>query len=70
VGVSTIKVAISALEYQRCKDAHMFPNDLKANKTLRKYDCVCQIEAAVKHNQSKKVAEAQSLKVSGSLLGK
>lgn len=69
MGVSTIKAVISALEYQRRKDAHLYPNDIEADKPLRKDDRIRKIEAAVKHNQPKKVAEAQSLKAAGSSLG-
>ncbi|KAI0073663.1 hypothetical protein K474DRAFT_1602967 [Panus rudis PR-1116 ss-1] len=70
VGRSAISQAISALERHRSENAHLYKADREAQVPLRLDNRVRAFEEAAKHNEPKRIAQAQVLKASGTSAGK
>ncbi|KAF8515912.1 hypothetical protein JB92DRAFT_3114490 [Gautieria morchelliformis] len=66
VGRSVIQGAITALERERCRDAHLYRNVPEAAIPLRNDDRIRRVEASVKHREPERAAKSQTLKAAGS----
>ncbi|KAI0072908.1 hypothetical protein K474DRAFT_1711186 [Panus rudis PR-1116 ss-1] len=65
VGKSAIVQAISALESHRVENAHLYKADRDAQVPLRTDNCVRAFKNAAKHNEPKRIEQAQVLKAAG-----
>ncbi|KAI0073131.1 hypothetical protein K474DRAFT_261907 [Panus rudis PR-1116 ss-1] len=65
VGKSAIAQAISALESHRSENAHLYKADRDAQVPLRTDNRVRAFENAAKHNEPKRIEQAQVLKAAG-----
>lgn len=70
VGHSTIQSIINALQWERNRNAHLYPNDPEAKIGLRSDDRIKKIEAASKHNKPFRTLLSQTRKAAGTSEGR
>ncbi|KAI0071523.1 hypothetical protein K474DRAFT_1606805 [Panus rudis PR-1116 ss-1] len=69
LGKSAISQAISALEYHRSENAHLYKHDREAQVPLRSDKRIRMFEEAAKHNEPRRIEQSQALKASGTSAG-
>jgi hypothetical protein len=69
VGVWHIKGTITALEWYRRHDAHLYKTDPEAQVSLRTDNRIRTFESAAQHNESKRADSAQIFKAAGTSAG-